>query len=169
MSFDQVYLCCCSDCDLPTKFSRSDFLSHTHLHWVCAFRDQNFFKKTYFNPKFLFPMNFEEFPEAMKQLVIHYNENIKVVRPKPHFHGGNLSLTILWVKLIHNKFISMRRMILINNRLFVTLKPNHPLFWIHLILNPSQFTLQEYGIHLMTLLKMWINLISVNPPAPLPI
>ena len=40
-SFGQVYLCCCSDCDLPTKFTRSVHLSHTHLHWVCAFRAQD--------------------------------------------------------------------------------------------------------------------------------
>ena len=40
-SFDQVYLCCCSDCNLPTKFSRSDDLSHTHLHWVYVCRAQN--------------------------------------------------------------------------------------------------------------------------------
>ena len=41
VSFNQVYLCCYSDCDPPTEFSRSDLLSHTHLHWVCAFRDLN--------------------------------------------------------------------------------------------------------------------------------
>ena len=29
-----------------------------------------------------------EFPEAAKQMVIEYNKKIKVVSPKPHFHGG---------------------------------------------------------------------------------
>ena len=60
-------------------------------------------------------------------------------------------------------------LILTHTQLFVTLNPNHPLFWINLILNPRQFTLQTVSLHLMTHLKMWINLNSVNPPAPLPI
>ena len=60
-------------------------------------------------------------------------------------------------------------LILTHTQLFVTLNPNHPLFWIHLILNPSQFTLLIFVLHLRTHLKMWMNLISVTQPAPLPI
>ena len=63
-----------------------------------------------------------EFTEAPKQPVIEYNKNIKVVSPKPISPVANLSLTLLWVNLIqiHNKFITMRRLIQTNTQLFVT-------------------------------------------------
>ena len=53
-----------------------------------------------------------EFPEAAKQMVIEYNKKIKVVSPKPHFHGGKSKPNSSLGKPIHNTFISMRRMIL---------------------------------------------------------
>ena len=64
-------------------------------------------------PKFLFQF-WGEFPEAAKQMVIEYNNKIKVVSPKPHFHGGKPkpNTTLGKPNQIHNKFISMRRMIL---------------------------------------------------------
>ena len=58
---------------------------------------------------------------------------------------------------------------LTHTQLFVTLSPNHPLFWIHLILNPTNFILLILVLHLRNHLKMWMNLISVTQPAPLPI
>ena len=42
-------------------------------------------------------------------------------------------------------------------------EPKPSLFWIHLILNPSLITLLTFVLHLI-----WISLISVIPPAPLP-
>ena len=39
--------------------------------------------------KFFIPYQlWGEFPEGAKQMVIEYNKKIKVVSPKPHFHGG---------------------------------------------------------------------------------
>ena len=48
-------------------------------------------------------------------------------------------------------------------------EPKPSIFGIHLILNPSQFTLLTLFLHLTTHLKMWINCISVNPPASAPL
>ena len=47
--------------------------------------------------------------------------------------------------------------------------PNHALFRIHLILNPSHFILLIFVLHLRNHLKMSMNLIPVTQAAPLPI
>ena len=48
-------------------------------------------------------------------------------------------------------------------------EPKSSFFWIHLILNPNHFILLTFVVHLRNHLKMWMNLISVTQPAPLPI
>ena len=46
--------------------------------------------------------------------------------------------------------------------------PSHLLFWVNLLISPSQSTFVTTILHLISHLKMWINqVISVTPPEPL--
>ena len=129
------------------------------------------------------------FPERTEKITIEDSKKVKVINPNPHYHVDDFEYDLqeedfpidqnqvfipyqLWGELTeatkqmvieYNKKVKV-----VHTQQFVTLKPNNPLFWIHLILNPSQFTLLTFVLHLMTHI-LWINLIAVNPPAPLPI
>ena len=80
----------------------------------------------------------------------------KTSTPNQPWEGFCLKLTRPTLKIPRKS----KWLTLTHTQLFVTLIPNHPLFWIQLIPNPSQFTLQTFVIHLMTHLKIWKSHLS---------
>ena len=95
----------------------------------------------------------------------------------PHLHPFHLLSILLNLKKLPGILCSqlkitrrLKWLTLKNTKHLLTLNPNHLLFWINLILNPSKFTFMTIILHLIAHLKMWITpVISVTPPAPLTI
>ena len=65
--------------DLPTEFSRSDHLSHTHLHWVCTFRAQNTVRASVASPwnENLFKVQHDSIPLEKEQAELFHTETMQ--------------------------------------------------------------------------------------------
>ena len=66
-------------------------------------------------PKFYSLQLWGDFPAAAKQMIINYNEKIKVPNPRPHFNGSNTKpkSTLGQSNPSPNKFIFMKMTILL--------------------------------------------------------
>ena len=81
-----------------------------------------------FHPKtpqtsYLPPKICETLSESTKQMVIEHNKKVKLNNPTPHTGGSKANLTLHWVSptLLHNKFISIHKMMPKKNHLLTLL------------------------------------------------